>query len=76
MLTERISQALALAVEAHDGQKRKGTETPYIAHRRRFLADIRKENTHYLRSGSKPLEPGDFVLPEKAWDPKTHLGSW
>lgn len=32
MLTDRISQALALAVEAHDGQKRKGTETPYIAH--------------------------------------------
>lgn len=32
MLTARISQALALAVEAHDGQKRKGTAIPYIAH--------------------------------------------
>jgi len=32
MLTERITHALALAIEAHDGQKRKGTEIPYIAH--------------------------------------------
>ena len=32
MLTDRIAQALALAVEAHDGQKRKGTQIPYIAH--------------------------------------------
>lgn len=32
MLTDRIAQALALAVEAHDGQKRKGTSIPYIAH--------------------------------------------
>lgn len=32
MLTERIAQALALAVEAHDGQQRKGTTIPYIAH--------------------------------------------
>ena len=32
MLTERISQALALAVEAHQGQKRKGTQIPYVAH--------------------------------------------
>ena len=32
MLTDRIAQALALAVEAHDGQKRKGTDIPYIAH--------------------------------------------
>ena len=32
MLTERIAKALALAVEAHDGQKRKGTNIPYIAH--------------------------------------------
>jgi len=32
MLTERISQALALAVEAHTGQKRKGTDIPYVAH--------------------------------------------
>lgn len=32
MLTERIGRALALAVEAHDGQKRKGTEIPYLAH--------------------------------------------
>ena len=30
MLTDRIAQALALAVEAHDGQKRKGTAIPYI----------------------------------------------
>ena len=32
MLTERIGRALGLAVEAHDGQKRKGTEIPYLAH--------------------------------------------
>ena len=32
MLTERIGRALALAAEAHDGQKRKGTEIPYLAH--------------------------------------------
>ena len=32
MLTERITHALALAIEAHYGQKRKGTEIPYIAH--------------------------------------------
>jgi (p)ppGpp synthase/HD superfamily hydrolase len=32
MLTDRIAQALKLAVEAHTGQKRKGTETPYVAH--------------------------------------------
>jgi (p)ppGpp synthase/HD superfamily hydrolase len=32
MLTERIGHALALAVEAHAGQKRKGTEIPYLAH--------------------------------------------
>jgi len=32
MLTERIGNALSLAVKAHDGQKRKGTNIPYIAH--------------------------------------------
>ena len=32
MLTEQISKALALAVQAHDGQVRKGTAIPYIAH--------------------------------------------
>ena len=32
MLSERIGRALALAVEAHAGQKRKGTEIPYLAH--------------------------------------------
>lgn len=32
MLTDKIAKALALAVEAHDGQKRKGTSIPYIAH--------------------------------------------
>lgn len=32
MLTDKIAQALELAVEAHDGQKRKGTSIPYIAH--------------------------------------------
>jgi (p)ppGpp synthase/HD superfamily hydrolase len=32
MLTERLAQALALAIEAHDGQMRKGTGIPYIAH--------------------------------------------
>ena len=32
MLTERFAKALALAIEAHDGQKRKGTDIPYISH--------------------------------------------
>jgi (p)ppGpp synthase/HD superfamily hydrolase len=32
MLTGRIPQALALALEAHTGQKRKGTDIPHIAH--------------------------------------------
>jgi (p)ppGpp synthase/HD superfamily hydrolase len=32
MLTERFSQALVLAIEAHTNQKRKGTNIPYIAH--------------------------------------------
>jgi (p)ppGpp synthase/HD superfamily hydrolase len=32
MLTQRLGQALALAVQAHDGQMRKGTAIPYIAH--------------------------------------------
>jgi (p)ppGpp synthase/HD superfamily hydrolase len=32
MLTERLSKALALAIEAHDGQLRKETTIPYIAH--------------------------------------------
>lgn len=32
MLTQRLGQALALAVQAHDGQMRKGTTIPYIAH--------------------------------------------
>lgn len=31
-LTERMAQALALAIEVHDGQVRKGTRIPYIAH--------------------------------------------
>ena len=32
MLTERVAKALALAVQANDGQKRKGTDIPYVAH--------------------------------------------
>ncbi len=32
MLTERLSQALAIAIEAHNSQVRKGTSVPYIAH--------------------------------------------
>ncbi len=32
MLTDKIAKALALAVDAHDGQWRKGTSIPYIAH--------------------------------------------
>ena len=32
MLTDRIAQALALAVKAHKGQYRKGTTIPYISH--------------------------------------------
>jgi (p)ppGpp synthase/HD superfamily hydrolase len=32
MLTPRFSQALVYAVEAHDGQTRKGTSIPYVAH--------------------------------------------
>lgn len=31
-MTQRLGQALALAVQAHDGQMRKGTTIPYIAH--------------------------------------------
>ena len=36
---------------------------------RQFLADMSKERMHLLRTGGKPLEPGDFVLPEKSWQP-------
>jgi hypothetical protein len=32
LLTERFDQAVAYALEAHDKQKRKGTEVPYAAH--------------------------------------------
>ena len=32
MLTQRFAQGLELAVRAHDGQVRKGTRIPYIAH--------------------------------------------
>jgi len=32
MLTERFSQALYLALQAHTNQKRKGTNIPYISH--------------------------------------------
>ena len=32
MLTERFSAALALAVKAHAGQLRKGTQIPYVSH--------------------------------------------
>lgn len=32
MLTTRFSQALALSVQAHAGQFRKGTQVPYVAH--------------------------------------------
>ena len=32
MITERFARALHLAIEAHDGQLRKGTSTPYISH--------------------------------------------
>jgi len=32
MISSRLSSALALAVKAHDGQVRKGTAIPYIAH--------------------------------------------
>ena len=32
MLTERFSQALYLASQAHTNQKRKGTNIPYISH--------------------------------------------
>ena len=32
MITERLSQAIAVAIEAHDGQQRKGTTIPYISH--------------------------------------------
>jgi (p)ppGpp synthase/HD superfamily hydrolase len=30
--TARLTEGLAFALAAHDGQKRKGTETPYISH--------------------------------------------
>jgi (p)ppGpp synthase/HD superfamily hydrolase len=32
MLTQRLAQALALAIEAHDAQYPKGADTPYPAH--------------------------------------------
>jgi len=32
ILTSRLAQALDIAIEAHDGQGRKATNTPYIAH--------------------------------------------
>lgn len=32
MLTQRFAQGLELAVRAHDGQVRKGTSIPYVAH--------------------------------------------
>ncbi len=32
MITSRFSQALSLAIEAHDGDFRKGTTIPYISH--------------------------------------------
>lgn len=32
MLTPRFPQALALALQAHEGQKRKGTSIPYLSH--------------------------------------------
>lgn len=32
MLTERLSTALAIAVQAHHGQFRKGTSIPYVSH--------------------------------------------
>lgn len=32
MLTDKFSEALALAIEAHDGQYRKETKIPYISH--------------------------------------------
>ena len=32
MITSRLSRALSLAIEAHDGDVRKGTAIPYISH--------------------------------------------
>ncbi len=32
ILTARLAQALGIAIEAHNGQARKGTNIPYIAH--------------------------------------------
>ena len=32
MITPRFSRALSLAIEAHDGDFRKGTTIPYISH--------------------------------------------
>jgi (p)ppGpp synthase/HD superfamily hydrolase len=32
MLIQRLARALALAIEAHGDQKRKGTKIPYILH--------------------------------------------
>ncbi len=32
MLTHRLAEALAMAIEAHGDQKRKGTEIPYVSH--------------------------------------------
>jgi hypothetical protein len=50
--------------------KEDATSTIYrCVFNRDFLADMSKEHTHFLRSGGKPLEPGDFVLPKKSWQP-------
>ncbi len=54
MLTERISQALALAVEAHTGQKRKGTDIPYVAHPM-GVASIALDHGESLRVSWRPV---------------------
>jgi hypothetical protein len=37
---------------------------------RQCLADIRKEHTHYLRTGGKPLEPGDSCCRKRRGTPR------
>ena len=42
MITDRFAKALHLAIEAHDGQLRKGTTTPYISHPMWYYSELSK----------------------------------
>ena len=42
----------------------------FVCYTMEFTADLAKELAHFARTGGAPLEPGDFVLPVKAWQPE------